>query len=203
MVSATMSPTSSKISDEAAHSFKKKWDQLRGREHDLSRERASLLFEVWNRLQRVDSLLQQFLVSVLGEYPGKRCQAFVRLARAYDEIRENETWVMIGGHGVVLLSRMNGHSRRVVLRKTRETLNRTGRETVTIGTFRAIIRETLGKAGYRAILTEPQQRTALRQELITLKDFILPLIRRFPDIEKRMTAEVRRVLGVDLLDKKG
>lgn len=182
--------------------IKKQWDNLQGRGNRLDFDRAKLLHEVWGRLQKNDTNLAHFLVNVLEEYAGKRCIAFVRLAHAYDAIDDVETWTKIGGKAVVILSHCGKVDRRRVMRKVNATLKRTKRTTLSLACFRTKVQEAIGEEKYRKVLNERQNRGRLKLELSILKQFILTMLGKHPDLKKGMSREVKRALGLDLVGRK-
>lgn len=184
---------------QAKNVIKRKWDNLQSRGNMLDYDRAALLHGVWLRLQRDDGLLAHFLVTVLGEYPGKRCALFVRLVNAYDQNKDRETWQMVGGSPVILLTRLSRASQRRVLVKVRETLEGTQRQTLSAGTFRTIVREVVGEDSYRKVLTEQRGQSRVRQELSLLKKFILTLLDRHPEFRQEVPKGVVKALGLDLV----
>lgn len=188
--------------------LKTRWDKLQGREHDLSRDRASLLYEVWDRLQKNDALLEAFLVNVLDEYAGKRCRSFVRLVHAFDVIRDPVVWTQVGGIGVTFLSRIKPTKVRATMTKVRSTIKSTGRNTLSNATFRTILRNVLGADAYDAILLERQtgrrpnmraELSTMRGELVCLKAFVLSLLHDQPNLRRKLPKDVRHALGLDLV----
>lgn len=201
----TKLPTAGKvptIPKRTTNRIKKQWDALQGRGNRLDFDRAKLLHEIWNRLQKNDKNLAHFMVNVLEEYAGKRCVAFVRLAHAFDAVDDVEVWAKIGGKAVVILSHCGKVDRRRIMRKVDATLKRTGRTTLSQATFRSRCQEVLGEEKYRKALSERQSRSRLSLELAVLKQFILTLIGKNPDLKKGMSREVRRALGLDLVGRK-
>lgn len=183
--------------------IKERWDKLQGQEHGVDYERARLLHEVYERHEKDAAMLEEFIVAVLGEYPGKRTKMFVRFALAFETISDPEIWVMVGGKAVVLLSRTNKRNRRKTLTRVRRTLETTGRTTISRSTFRNILHEVLGE-NYRSVLTEPQSSRSngngAREQLRALKSFILTLMRSDTKLRKAMTPEVKAILGIDLVE---
>lgn len=191
------------IGQRTTNRIKKAWDKLETRSNNLDFDRAKLLHEVWTRLQRSDKSLAHFTVHVLGEYAGKRTLAFIRLVHAYDEIQDLDTWAKIGGKGVVLLSRVSHKTKRKkILREVDNSMQRTGRSTTTIGTFRTIAQEVLGEEAYRATLSEPHGRSNLSAELSLLKNFLITLIGKNPDLANGMPRKVKKALGLDLVRRR-
>lgn len=191
------------IGKRTTNRIKKAWDKLESRGNHLDFDRAKLLHEVWTRYQRNDKNLATFTVKVLGEYGGKRTLAFIRLVHAYDEIQDIETWTKLGGKGVVMLSRVRHKTKRKkLLREVDKSMERTGRTTTTIGTFRNIAQSVLGEDAYRSTLSEPHGRSNLSVELALLKGFLIELIGKNPDLSKGMPRKVKKALGLDLVQRR-
>lgn len=186
---------------QAKNVIKKKWDTLQSRGNLLDHDRAKLLHSVWLRLQKDDALLAHFLVTVLGEYPGKRCALFVRLVNAYALNSDQATWNMVGGSATVLLTRLSRSSQRRILTRVQETLANTQRTTLSAGTFRTIVREVIGEDSYRKALTERRGQSRIRQELAALKKFLLTLLDHHPEFRREVPRAVVKSLGLDLVSK--
>lgn len=196
-----MSMTIDAIPLQAKNTIKRRWDNLQSRGNLLDYDRAKLLHSVWQRLQKDDGLLAHFLVTVLGEYPGKRCSLFVRLVHAYALNQSQETWQKAGGSGVIMLTRLSKASQRKVLERLDETLSHTQRQTVSLATFRTIVREVIGEDSYKKILTEQRGQSRLRAELAALKKFLLTLLDKHPEFRREVPKPVVKALGLDLVSK--
>jgi hypothetical protein len=196
-----MSATIDSFPIQAKNVIKKKWDSLQSQGNLLDHDRARLLHSVWDRLQKDDALLAHFLVTVLGEYPGKRCALFVRLVNAYDLNRDQETWQMVGGSPMVMLTRLPRPIQRKILVRVRETLTNTQRTTLSTGTFRTIVRAVIGEEEYKKVLTEQRGQSKVRQELALLKKFLLTLLENNEDLRRGMPRKIVKALGLDLVSK--
>lgn len=190
----------------ATSSIKKKWDRLQGQEHGVDFERARLLHEVFVRYDHDLNQLADFIVGVLGEYPGKRTVMFVRFVEAFAVSDNANDWRSVGGKAMVLVSRLGSREQRKIMGRVRKTLESTGRQTVSGSTFRNIMREVVGVDRYRSALSEPHSGMAqagakeTREQLSTLRGFVLALLRSNPKLRKSLPDDVRSLLGADLFD---
>ena len=183
--------------------LKLKWDRLQGQEHGVDFERARLLHEVFVRYDRNEEQIVSFMIAVLGEYPGKRPLMFLRYVQAFDRVPVAEQWAAVGGKTMVMLSRLNGHKRRSVMTRVQKTLAKTGRLTISGSTFRIIVQEVLTTEEYQGILSEQRVTPtggSVRQQLTTLRGFILALLRTNPDLRREMPRDVKALLGTDLFE---
>lgn len=179
---------------------RRRWDSIQAKGNNVDFERGQLLHEVWsNVLDRNDKTLGDFIITELGEFPGKSTSALVRLAHAFDAVKDQDTWRMIGGQSAVLLARI-GHTatRRKVLRKVLETTSRTGRDVVSRATFRTLLVESLGQEGYQGLLIERKAKNAanVRAQLDACKQCLLRLVRTHPEIKKEIPASVKKMIGL-------
>jgi hypothetical protein len=184
---------------ESKNYIKKRWDNLQSKGNLLDFDRAKLLHGVWNRLNRADSVLVHFLVSTLGEFPGKRCTGLVRLVHAYDKIDSQVTWQMVGGSPVTTLARLSGSNQRKVMVKVRQTLRSTERETISRGTFARLVKAAVGDEKYQEALNERRGKSTVRAELAVLKKFLLTLLNRHPEFRREIPKAVAESLALDLV----
>lgn len=214
MTATTATRSKFSVTDSEATGIKERWDSLQGQGYQLDYDRAKFLHTIWEgRLNRDDKLLGAFLVAIIGEYPGKRCARLIRLAKAYDQNRNVDTWRMIGAGPVTMLVRLAPREQRKILTKIRQTLRSTGRSVVHVGTFRLIARAILGQAQYNKALVErntggsalrrqvdklQKEVGSLKTELVAYKADLLALIRQDPTVVRRLSKPVRSGLGIDL-----
>lgn len=150
---------------------KEAWSNLRGQGYALDYNRAIFLQRAKQR-GCYDSLrcLGTYLVSDLGEYKGKRVQSLLRMVAALDEIPNQQTWLRIGGKGVVLLSRTPRSKRGVIMSSISASLRRTGRSCVSSGTFRDTLRRCLSAQEYEeALLENREPRTDWKFKALTYR----------------------------------
>lgn len=187
------------MTESECEDYRRRWDELRSTGNRLDFDRATLLLSLYERNRQDRSVLASVMVSVLDEYPGKRVESFIRMALALAVVSDESTWLQIGGHGVVLLSRLPGTSRRRIMTKVRAVLRRTGRGTISASTYRTVVVSVVGGEDYRRALTERKRESSLRSDFTTLKLFLLTLIRKDKAILRKMPRQVQRLLGLDLV----
>jgi hypothetical protein len=188
------------IKANSLESIRSRWDALRGGEFSLDFERAVFLYNILvEHLNEEEDLLRKFIVKVLGEYAGKRTEKFIRMVNALDVNDDEERWGQIGGASMVLLTRVDGRKHSKVWRAVDEVLAETGRDSVSNATFRSILKGILGNEGYRAILTERQDRktplTDYKTQVVILQGQILDLL-DLPGVREALTDKARFLLGM-------
>ena len=184
---------------------REQWDALQGREYGIDYERAELLHKVFVRHDRNEDHLYDFIVSILGEYPGKRSKSFVRMAVAFDTLTDPEEWGTLGGVGMVKLARVTrAAKRRKVMTRVRACCHRTGRTTISTGHLRNILAQLLTADEYQQTLCEWREnngRRSLRADMDALKAFLFTVLKNNPTLRKGLPKEVKNILGVDLLEE--
>jgi len=189
--------TTTTLSTRSVTSIQRRWSALQGREFSLDFARAKLLHSVLERLDQNEENLRSFIVAVLGEH-GRRAQKFARMTVAFNEVSDIGIWSKIGGSAMILLVSLTPARRRKVLAKVDEALERLGRENITMGAFRNIVKRVVGERRYRETLVEPRPDT--RGQLNALRSFILTLLRSKPSLLKGMDESVKEALGIDLVE---
>lgn len=150
---------------------KEAWSALRGQGYALDYNRAVFLLRAKQR-GCYDSLriLGAYLVSDLGEFRGKRVQSLLRMVSALEEIPNRDTWLRIGGAGVVLLSRAPRNKRGRIMSSVAATMRRTGRTCVSRDSFRQSFRRCLTAEEYsEALLEKPRDRTDWKAKALTYR----------------------------------
>jgi intein/homing endonuclease len=192
-----MTSTATITDKRSLNSIKKRWSALQGREFSLDFARAKLLNDVLERLDGDEDNLRLFIRGVLGEH-GRRAQKFARMAVAFETESDIGLWSKIGGSAVVLLTSLSKPQRRKVIRNVERALERSGRQNVSIGGFRNIVKRSVGEARYNETLVEPRPNT--RAQLNALRSFVLTLLESSPKLMKKMTEDVKEALGIDLVE---
>lgn len=202
--------------------IRRRWDKLRGAEHNTDFERAKLLHPVFLHYGKDTVALSSFIQVYLDEYGSSRIRMFVRFVQAYDVTEKWAdkadaifAWKALGGPSMVLLTRLNPARRRRVMRSIRETLRHTKRGVVSHAALRSRLQTILGDA-YRSILVAPgcgnrnknSEAVAALTARLELAEHDLKVLRRFllsllcgdKKLKQRITPEVEKILGVHLVN---
>jgi len=188
------------ISESRNNNYKTEWDALRGQEYDLDFDRTLFLWNVMvESLHENIDTLRDYIIVELEEFAGKRVESFIRFVEAFAHIDSYDTWAKIGGAGVVLLNRVDRRRHRTILRRVDETLERTGRDRVSLGTFRTILRDVLGVESYRESLTEQRkQRDVLTyyRQCVVYQQGIFAMLRAGTITRDQLPRPIRQLMDL-------
>lgn len=187
-----------KISEATRNRHKTAWANLRGTSNLLDMKRAHFLHAILTTNLNGDvPSLELYIVRVLEEYAGKRTKSLARLALAFGQDESENHWRMLGGQGMILLSRADGRRRGRVIKMVEGTLNETKRDSISIATLRNILKTVLGE-DYRKVLIEPQDHPLMtfRRQAILFQRQILALL-NIPGVERAISKEVRVLLDLN------
>lgn len=178
--------------------IQQRWASIQAKGNRVDFERGKLLHEVWLAHHKDEKTLAGFIVTELGEFPGKCAASLARLAPAFDAEQDEEIWRKIGGQGVVLLSRVKSEKhRKSIMRLVNSTTKNTGRDSVSIGTFRTFVQTVLGPDYKDVLLEHRSEGISLKVQLIALKRCIFALLQKHPELRRELPAPVRAYLKLD------
>lgn len=187
------------IPERTRESHKSAWANLRGQGNLLDMARAHFLHNVMrDHLNSDKESLESYLVVELEEYRGKRTSALVRMVEAFQSDKDENRWRILGGHGMVLLTRVDGRQRGRVLAAVREVIKNTKRDSISISSFRNILRAALGSAYHKVRLETRRDMPAMsyREQTIIFQRQILALL-PIPGVRKALSREVKVLLRLD------
>jgi hypothetical protein len=189
------------IDQDVREALRTEWSALRGQGNMLDHARGHFLDRVLrencdNRMRT----LEKYIVGELEEYKGKRTKALTRLASAFRVDPDAEHWRMIGGVGMVILTRLDARQRRMVIGEVRAVLQNTGRDTLSTATFRAIVLRIVGRKVYKTEVCVERRNggdavLSYRDQAAIFRDQILDLL-PIQGVRAKLTAQVKALLNI-------
>jgi hypothetical protein len=189
------------IDQDTRDALRTEWSALRGQGNMLDHARGHFLDRVLrencdNKLKS----LEKYIVGELEEYKGKRTKALTRLATAFRTDSDAEHWRMIGGVGMVILTRMSARDRRSVIAEVRDVLKDTGRDTLSPSTFRNIVLKVVGREVYKSVVCVERRSDgdavlSYRDQAAIFRDQVLDLL-PVPGVRAKLTPQVKALLNI-------
>jgi hypothetical protein len=187
------------IDENVREGHKTQWSNLRGQGNTLDLERAIFLNNVLrDHLNNDLASLESYLVGELEEYKGKRSRSLVRMVEAFKKDKKDAHWRMLGGHGMVLLTRVDGRSRSRVLEAVIAVLKNTKRDSISPSSFRNILKGVLGSR-YDKVRLETRAdspKMSYREQAIIFQRQILNLL-PIPGVRAALSRDVKVLLRLD------
>lgn len=189
------------IDQDIRDALRTEWSALRGQGNMLDHARGHFLDRVLrencdNKL----SGLESYIIGELEEYAGKRTKSLTRLATAFKIDSDAEHWRMIGGQGMVILTRLCASKRRKVILAVRAVLKGTGRDTLSTATFRNLVLKIVGREVYKSVVCIERKHGG--DAVLSYRDqaamFRAQILRLLPirGVRERISTEVKVLLGI-------